>query len=271
MWRLDRNTARRGRSVVPLTRLRTRRWRLTRASAVRTAIVPLLLLPGLAGLAQDALAGVADALALVGLGLADLADVGRHLADELLVGPPDGDTGGARDLEGDPVGGVDVDGVRETEGQLDLVGPLGGGPVADADDLELPREPVGHPDHHVVDQRPGEAVEGAVLPLVGRPGDDQLVAFPGHGDVGHQVALQRALGALHDHVRAVEGHVDTGGDGNRLPADAGHGAVTYQTWQRTSPPTRRSRASRSVRRPWLVERMSTPMPPRTRPTLSAIL
>src|SRR5579884_3674685 len=38
-----------------------------------------LLLPRLAGLAQDALAGVADALALVGLGLANLADVGRHL------------------------------------------------------------------------------------------------------------------------------------------------------------------------------------------------
>src|SRR5713226_322317 len=112
MCRLDRNTARRGRPVVPLTRLRTRRWRLTRASAVLTVIgrsasfsggprgaapPECLLLPCLAGLAQDALAGVADALALVGLGLADLADVGRHLADQLLVGPPDGDAGGARD------------------------------------------------------------------------------------------------------------------------------------------------------------------------------
>src|SRR6476660_230376 len=109
MCRLDRKTARRGRAVVPVTRLRTRRWRLTRASALPTAMGALLLLPGLAGLAQDALAGVADTLALVGLGLADLADVGRHLADQLLVRPPDGDAGGARHLEGDPVGGVDVD------------------------------------------------------------------------------------------------------------------------------------------------------------------
>src|SRR5438045_6252085 len=126
MWRLDRNTARRGRSVVPLTRLRTRRWRLTRASAVRTAIVPLLLLPGLTGLAQDALAGVADALALVGLGLADLADIGRHLADELLVEAPDGDPGGGRHLEGDAVGGVGVDRMREAEGHLEPVRPRGG-------------------------------------------------------------------------------------------------------------------------------------------------
>src|SRR6266550_6392005 len=160
MWRLDRNTARRGRSVVPLTRLRTRRWRLTRASAVRTAIVPLLLLPGLAGLAQDALAGVADALALVGLGLADLADVGRHLADQLLVGPPDGDAGRGRNLEGDPLGGIDVDGVGEAEGQFDLVGALGRGPVADADDLEVAGETVGDADDHVVDQGAGEPVEG---------------------------------------------------------------------------------------------------------------
>src|SRR5581483_4976891 len=126
-------------------------------------------------------------------------------------------------------------------------------------------------DDHVVHQRPGEAVEGAVLPLVRRAGDDQLVALPGDGDVGHQVALERALRPLHNHVGAVERHLDATGDGDRLPADAGHRFSSYQTWQRTSPPTRRSRASRSVSSPWLVERMATPMPPRTRPTLSALL
>ena len=40
----------------------------------------------LAGLAADDLALVADALALVGLGGADLADLGGELADRLLVG-----------------------------------------------------------------------------------------------------------------------------------------------------------------------------------------
>ena len=52
-----------------------------------------LLLAGLAGLAQDALALVADALALVGLGLADGADVGGDLADDLLVDAVDDDLG----------------------------------------------------------------------------------------------------------------------------------------------------------------------------------
>ena len=44
------------------------------------------------------------------------------------------------------------------------------------------------------------------------------------------------------------------------------GVLRYQTWQRISPPTRRWRASRSVMRPWLVERMAMPMPPSTRGT-----
>src|SRR6185503_11219551 len=110
-----------------------------------------LLLSGLAGLAQDALAGVPDALALVGLGLTDLADVGRHLADEFLVEPSDRDRGGARDLEGDALRGVDMNRVGEPEGELDLVRPLSGRPIADADDLELLDVPLGHPDHHVVD------------------------------------------------------------------------------------------------------------------------
>ena len=51
--------------------------------------VPLLArLPGLLG---DVLPEVPDALALVGLGLADLADVGGHLADGLLVDAPNDD------------------------------------------------------------------------------------------------------------------------------------------------------------------------------------
>ena len=42
-------------------------------------------LTSLSDLAADVLAGVADALALVGLGLAQLADVRGDLADQLLV------------------------------------------------------------------------------------------------------------------------------------------------------------------------------------------
>jgi hypothetical protein len=40
---------------------------------------------------------------------------------------------------------------------------LGGGAVADADDLELLAEPVGHADDHVVDERADQAVQRPVL------------------------------------------------------------------------------------------------------------
>src|SRR4029453_12000667 len=131
MCLLDRNPGRGGRAAVPRTFLRTRKWRRLRASTLWSVISlylwvstsRVLAFPSLrrlAGLAQDALVGVADALALVGLGLADLADVGRHLADELLVGTLHGDPRGSRHLERDALGGVDRHRVREPELQLDL-------------------------------------------------------------------------------------------------------------------------------------------------------
>src|SRR4249919_3320230 len=101
MCLLDRNTARRGRSAVPMIFLRTRRWRRFRCSSLVSGIaIGPRLLRRLAGLAHDALAGVTDALALVRLGLADLANVGRDLTDELLVVAAHDDARRLRDLEG---------------------------------------------------------------------------------------------------------------------------------------------------------------------------
>src|SRR5690606_15489712 len=76
-----------------------------------------LLLAGLAGLAQDALTGVADALALVRLGLADAADVRRHLADDLLVDARHDHLRGDRDLERDALGRLDEHRVAEAEAE----------------------------------------------------------------------------------------------------------------------------------------------------------
>src|SRR6476660_9500314 len=115
MCLFDRNTDRRGRSAVPRTFLRTRKWRRLRASTLCSVIVwtsrVLASLRRLAGLAQHALVGVADALALVRLGLADLADVGCHLTDELLVDAGHDDAVRRRDLERHALGRVDGHGV----------------------------------------------------------------------------------------------------------------------------------------------------------------
>src|SRR5262245_11265110 len=99
-----RNTVRRGRSVVPLTFLRMRSLRRSLPTILMPMVVsprvrrragrlPLrtqeLLLTALARLARllaHALAAVANALAAVGLRRPEAADLGRGLADELLVG-----------------------------------------------------------------------------------------------------------------------------------------------------------------------------------------
>src|ERR1700753_3918787 len=91
---LERKTTRRGRSALPRTLARTRRWRRRRASLT-------VRLGTLAELSADVLALVADALALVRLGRAHLADLGGRLADHLLVGSLDEDLGRGGHLEGD--------------------------------------------------------------------------------------------------------------------------------------------------------------------------
>jgi hypothetical protein len=132
-------------------------------------------------LAADVLARVADALALVRLGLAQLADVGRDLADLLLVDPLDGELGGRLDGERDAVGRLDQHRVAEAERELQ-VRALGLHAVADADDLELLLVALGHPGDHVGDQRAREAVQRLAL---------ALVVGTGHGE-------RAVLGLLHD-------------------------------------------------------------------------
>src|SRR5579863_2125776 len=84
-----RKTAKRGRSAVPEMRLRSRSCLTTRSSCLLLAAIywnPLLLRRGaFARLQLDRFALVADALALVRLRLADLANIGGDLADEGLV------------------------------------------------------------------------------------------------------------------------------------------------------------------------------------------
>src|SRR5581483_991370 len=134
-------------------------------------------LRGLAGLLAHELVLVPDALALVGFGLADLADVRRDLADGLLVVAAHHDLRGRRNLELDPLGGPHDDRVREADGKLEVL-PLHRGPVPDADDLQTLLVALGHPLHHVRDQGPGQAVQAAVDGLVARALDPDHAVLP---------------------------------------------------------------------------------------------
>src|SRR5215510_1434069 len=99
MWRALRNTASRGRSEVPSTRLRSERCRFFRPSFLKltsTSMFAFLYLAataaatargtGLADLLLDHFLDVLDALALVRLGGPQLADLGGRLTDEVAVG-----------------------------------------------------------------------------------------------------------------------------------------------------------------------------------------
>src|SRR6478672_4663249 len=94
------------------------------------------LLTSLSDLAADVLAGVPHALALVRVGLAQLADVRGDLAVLLLVDALDAEAQRAVGGEADALGGLHRDGVAVAERELQ-VGTLGHHAVAGADDLEL--------------------------------------------------------------------------------------------------------------------------------------
>src|SRR5690348_7495783 len=182
MPRFERYTARRGRSAEPVTFARTRRCRRRRACCL-VLIAMSFSLRSLSDLADDVLARVADALPLVGLRRPPLADLGGDLADLLLARAADDDLGRLRHLERDALWRLNRDGMAEAELHLE-VGALQGGAVADALDLEPLGEPVGDARDHVRDQRPGEAVQRAMVVAVGRPRHDDAAVLLGDGHLG---------------------------------------------------------------------------------------
>ena len=79
------------------------------------------------------------------------------------------------------------------------------------------------------------------------------------GDAADDLVFQLALRTLHRHAPRHR-HVDAARDCDRLLADARHGnsATRPGTGPRRRPC---ARASRSVSRPWLVDKIAIPMPP----------
>src|SRR5688572_23668110 len=243
MWLRLRNTARRGRPSVPARVRRIRSWRFRRAaprlasfvivSVLRASSLLAADLAGLAGLATDVLAGVPHALALVGLRLARRAHLRGDLADELLVDPDDREAGRVLQLEGDALGRVDLDLVAVPQVERQLL-PVQRGSVADAGDLEALAIALGHPDDHVVHERPGQAVELLVGLLFGRAGDDDGAVLLADRHVRVQGAAEGALGPLDRDLAPVDRHVDGRRDGDGQASDTRHGFA----------PTRRTRGLR---------------------------
>src|SRR5829696_6945018 len=215
----------------------------------------------LAHLSGHVLALVADALALVGLRRALLADVGGDLADELLVDPLDDDARRLRDLELDPLRRLDRHGVRVAERELEVAA-AGLGPVADALDLQRLGVALGDAVDHVEDERARQTVQRAVVRAVGRALDEDRGVLLLDGDVARDRLRELAAGAVHAHDAGVDADRDAVGHGDGLLADAGHGCG-YQTSATTSPPTRALRASWPVMTPLDVLMIVVPMPPCT--------
>src|SRR5262245_10952822 len=197
-----------------------RRTRPLRRSALsrRGFIVPLPSLL-LAFLAEDILAGIPDALALVRLGRPIAANLGGHLADLLLVDAGHHDLGRLRRRDRNALRDRIDDLVAVAELKLQILA-LHGGAIADAGDLEPALEPLGHAGDHVGEQRPHGAPHGArALAVVGRV-DLDGAALHLDGDIVVQRELQGAFRALD--AQALARHVggDAGRDRDWFLADA---------------------------------------------------
>src|SRR4051812_38902825 len=200
-----------------------RRVEMSLPTGLRFVVVASLMsLTRLSDLATDLLTLVANALGLVRVGLAQLADVGRDLTDELLVDAADREPGGRLHLEGDAVRRGDLDGVAVPQRELQLRA-LQLDAVTDAVDLELLHVAVGDTDDDVAHQRAGQAVQRTVLPLVVRPLHRQRAVLGAlDGDRLDHDVLQGALRALDVDGLAVDVDVDPRGDGDRQLSDTGH-------------------------------------------------
>src|SRR5207237_1820982 len=191
-----RNTRRRGRSAVPLMR-----FRCLSAIRCRRSLVVLIFInqvpassyqppassfqleagrwrlfrSGLPGLLLQHFTRIADALLLVGVRLAERADVGRHLPHELPVYAGHGEVRLLVDRHVDPAGDVEHHGMRVAEREVHLLA-FHFGAVPDADDVEVLAEALRHAADGICDEAAREAVELAELGICTKGPCLQLIA-----------------------------------------------------------------------------------------------
>src|SRR5262249_52392585 len=173
-----------------------------------------LLRPRLAGLLLQHLAGVADALLLVRIRLAQPPDVGRDLSDQLPVDAGHGDVGLFVDRDVYPRRDVEDDGVRVAKREDDLLA-LELSAVADADDVELLLVALGDAGDGVGDQAARQPVELPNLRILARGLRDQMAVGELEVDASREPLAQLPLRALHfDGVAGdLDGHAFRNRDG----------------------------------------------------------
>ena len=165
---------------------------------------------------------VLDALAQIGFGFTDRADIGGKVAYLLLVGALHHDLGLRGALIGDALGSRQYDGVREAnvDGQHVV---FHGSAVTSADELQRLGETLRHTVHHVRQESAVQTVHGFMgLGIAGaRKGNHVTLLLD--GDYGVDLLRQGALGTLDgDEVVFVDRDRHAGGNRNRKLTDSRH-------------------------------------------------
>ena len=94
--------------------------------------------------------------------------------------------------------------------------------VANALDLQGLGEALCHANHHIVDERAGQAVERTGLLFVVRTGYQNVAAFHGNAHLGVKALGQGTLGALHRHFAAVDVYLNTSGNIDGFSSNSRH-------------------------------------------------
>src|SRR5580704_2952699 len=243
----ERYTQRRGRSVVPVTLVRTRSWTRRRCASfemLRTLAVATLFLlyslaalrrpherrvsrpattlraaglrSGLAGFLLQALAGDTHTLLLVRVGWTQRASVCCYLTNLAFIRAAYDQVRLLLDGDLDAFGNVKLDRVRLAERECHHLA-FEFRAVADADDVEVPLEASGDAGNRVGHQRAGQAVQRAML-LGGAQGVQHAVLLL-EGDAVRKRNRQLALGALHFDTIALQRDSYAAGQWNRFASD----------------------------------------------------
>src|SRR5690606_8668990 len=185
-------------------------------------------LTGFTGLLAHNLILVANTLALVRFGRAQLADISSHHADQFLVRRGDDhfrttvfDREGHRRRRDDQ----DVMGIPQAQPQIVA---LHLRPVARADDTQPLLITLAHARHPIGDQGAGQAVQRPVLTAVGRARDDDVPVLNRDLHIRVKAPGEFAFRAFYLYLAPIhlDGHAIR--DGNRLLANSRHHSL-HQT------------------------------------------